>query len=284
MNVGLVLSGGFAKGAYQIGVLKALEEFVPAEEIKYYSCSSIGVLNGYAFATGKLKKAEEMWRGFCNKDNRIFINRILRSSILQQNITKIYDPETPLNSNFYCSLLNLRNRNIVYKDLSSVKDATLPAYMKASVAVPVFNHPVVINDESYYDGAFIDNIPVFPLVKHNIDYVICVYFDDTCYKFEDSYFDNKVIKIIFPGEGLIKNSLSISKEEVESMIEHGYNKGKFILKSIFAEGTDNLDFIYNAIEFLNKKEKKGSFRLTVDVLGTNLNKITKKLTRRKIIR
>ena len=33
MNIGLVLSGGMAKGAYQIGALRALNNFVPLNEI-----------------------------------------------------------------------------------------------------------------------------------------------------------------------------------------------------------------------------------------------------------
>ncbi|MBR4852805.1 MAG: patatin-like phospholipase family protein, partial [Clostridia bacterium] len=65
MNVGIVLAGGFAKGAYQVGALKAIREFVPMEDVKYISCASIGALNGYAYATQKLEKAEEMWKGFC---------------------------------------------------------------------------------------------------------------------------------------------------------------------------------------------------------------------------
>lgn len=51
MNIGLVLSGGMAKGAYQIGVLRAISEYIPISEIKYISCESIGVFNGYALLT-----------------------------------------------------------------------------------------------------------------------------------------------------------------------------------------------------------------------------------------
>ena len=46
MNIGLVLSGGMAKGAYQVGALKAINELFPKGSIKYISASSIGVLNG----------------------------------------------------------------------------------------------------------------------------------------------------------------------------------------------------------------------------------------------
>ena len=48
MNIGLVLAGGMAKGALQLGALYALSEFIPLEEIKYVSCASVGALNSYA--------------------------------------------------------------------------------------------------------------------------------------------------------------------------------------------------------------------------------------------
>ena len=70
-------------------------------------------------------------------------------------------------------------------------------YLRASVAMPVYNHAVQIESTAYYDGAMIDNIPVYPLLKHNLDYMICIYFDDICYKFENTYFDNKIVKISF---------------------------------------------------------------------------------------
>ena len=62
MNIGLVLSGGMAKGAYQIGALKALNNFVPLEEIKYISAASVGVLNGYAYATNNIENADTLRR------------------------------------------------------------------------------------------------------------------------------------------------------------------------------------------------------------------------------
>jgi len=49
VRVGLVLAGGMAKGAYEVGVLKAITNFIPKEAITHMSCASIGVLNGYAF-------------------------------------------------------------------------------------------------------------------------------------------------------------------------------------------------------------------------------------------
>lgn len=283
MNIGLVLSGGMAKGAYQIGALQALNNFIPLNEIKYISCASIGVLNGYAYATESLDCAEQMWKNICNNDTRFIISQILRSSMLQQNIKNLYDSDKKLQPTFYCSLLELSHRNVVYKDLSTVDSEKLPLYLKASVAMPVYNHSVQIDDNAYFDGAMIDNIPVFPLLKHNLDYIICIYFDDTCYKFENTYFDNKIIKITFPTENILKQSIIFKQDSIENMIKNGYERTTFLLKTIFSEGYDNLENIYRTIDYMNRNNKNNSLRITGDVLVTNLNKITQKLAKRKIL-
>ncbi|VVP38975.1 hypothetical protein PS850_04801 [Pseudomonas fluorescens] len=64
MKVGLVLSGGGAKGAYQVGVLKALREL--GTRIDAVSGASIGALNGAILASSPsldagIQRLEELW-------------------------------------------------------------------------------------------------------------------------------------------------------------------------------------------------------------------------------
>lgn len=287
MNIGLVLSGGMAKGAYQIGVLRALNSFIPLKEIKYMSCASIGVLNGYAYATENLDHAEQLWKSICNNNTRLVINQILRSSMLQQNITNLYAPEKALLPYFYCALFDFSHRNIVYKNLSSVDKNQIPLYLKASVAMPVYNRSVQLDDTAYFDGAMIDNIPIYPLLKHNLDYIICIYFDDTYYKFENTYFDNKIIKITFPCESALKQSVIFWQDSIEDMIRNGYDRTMYLLRSVFSEGYENLDYIYRTIDYMNQNNKNNSnkncLRITGDVLVTNLNKVTQKFINKKIV-
>ncbi len=282
MNIGLVLSGGMAKGAYQVGALKALNDFIPADEVKYISCASIGVLNGYAYASGKLDSAEDMWKNVCCENARLFVGQLLRSSMLQQGIQDIYSEADKLPAAFYCSLLDITHRKIIYKNLSSVPCRQIPLYLKASVAMPVYNQAVAIDRISYFDGAMVDNIPVFPLLKHNLDYIICIYFDDTCYKFENAYFDNKIIKLTFPCESILKQSLVFQQEKIETMIKDGFERTTDILSSILHKGYQDIEYICQAIECKNRNEIK-SLRITGDVLVTNLNKVTQKFAQRKII-
>jgi len=147
----------------------------------------------------------------------------------------------------------------------------------------VYNRAVQIEGTSYFDGAMIDNIPVYPLLKHNLDYIICVYFDDVCYNFENTYFNNKIIKITIPCESMLKQSLIFRRDRIEEMIDDGYERATYLLKAVFADGYEDSESVYKAIEQMNRDNRNHGFRVTGDVLVTNLNKLTQKLTKRKIL-
>ncbi len=282
MDIGLVLSGGMAKGAYQIGALKAIKKFIDPCDIKVISCSSIGVLNGYSFVTNKLQLAEKMWKNLCNNDNRSFINSVLRSSYLQQSITSLCNKKDKIPMPFFVSLLNFKERTITYNNLENIEPSFYPVYLRASVAMPIYNRAITINNQSFYDGAMVDNIPVFPLIKQKLDYIICIYFDDCCYTFENPYFDNKVVKITYPSKKTIIDSLSFNKESIEQMISYGYETAHNILQPIFVNYPNNIDCIYKYINFLNDTMGRKKLRITGDVLVTNINKVAQKLAKHKI--
>ena len=60
-KVGLVLEGGGGRGAYQIGVWRALRESGLEEYIAAVSGSSVGGLNAALFIQNDLEKAEKIW-------------------------------------------------------------------------------------------------------------------------------------------------------------------------------------------------------------------------------
>ena len=64
------------------------------------------------------------------------LTQFLRSDILQQDIIDLYDPNDSISCEFYCSLLELSTKNIVYKDLSKVdKDKILEYYLNTKVYI-----------------------------------------------------------------------------------------------------------------------------------------------------
>ena len=61
MKIGLVLSGGGGKGAYELGVWKALKELKIDKYIDVFSGTSIGAFNAILFAQDSIEKAEALW-------------------------------------------------------------------------------------------------------------------------------------------------------------------------------------------------------------------------------
>ena len=57
---GIVLEGGGAKGAYQVGAWRALVE--AGVKIKGISGTSVGALNGAMMCMGALDQAEKLWK------------------------------------------------------------------------------------------------------------------------------------------------------------------------------------------------------------------------------
>ena len=64
----LVFSGGGAKGAYEIGVWKALIELGLSDKITAISGTSVGALNALLFGQGDYEIAEKTWDNFTQKD------------------------------------------------------------------------------------------------------------------------------------------------------------------------------------------------------------------------
>ena len=61
MKVGLVLSGGGGKGAYELGVWKALVEMKLDKYIEVISGTSISAFNAALFAQGDMDNAQALW-------------------------------------------------------------------------------------------------------------------------------------------------------------------------------------------------------------------------------
>ena len=281
-HIGLVLSGGMGKGAYQIGALMALNEFFQPSDFEYVSAASIGVLNTYTYLTGNLRKAYDIWENVNLQGDKRFITSVLKSPFLQNIITEIIS-DVDIPNSFYIPLLDLLNRELNYYNLNSIPKSEIEYYLRASVAMPFYNKGISIDSKVLYDGAVVDNIPIFPVLKNNLDYVICIYFDDLNYVFENHVWDSKTIKLTFPDDKILSNSVNIKHDSIMLMLEEGYQRTKRILSSIFIAGTDNLNIIYEKINEMNAEKSKKSIRLTGDVVVTNMNKLTKKIVRNKRI-
>ncbi len=282
MKIGLVLSGGLAKGAFQIGALRAISEYFKPEDIEYISSSSVGALNAYAFSSDNLDVGARMWEDLTPGDEKILVTKVMKSDYLK-GCTLGLAQKHVLSKKQYVSVFRLKKMDVLYVDVGHKEPDEAALYLQAAVAMPVFSSAVKINRKKYYDGGTIDNIPVFPLLRHKLDYIICVYFDEY-FSFEKTEIDDKIIKITFgPDEKEKAKSIWFTKEGTERMMEEGYERAKAVLDRVFADGVDNLPKIYEHIKEIDGEHPERKLRVTVDVAIGCLNKMAKFISKRKII-
>lgn len=280
MNVGIVLSGGMAKGAYQIGALKAISEMISMDDIKCISCASIGALNGYSYIMNRLDEAEQMYLDLCMDESKLFVNQVLRGNTLQNDIKRICCREDVVDKEFYITLLNMSNKKLEYRNLYHENSGNVRKILKASVAMPICNKAVLVEDDKYFDGAMIDNIPIYPLLDKSLDFIICIYFDEEFYLFENQVFDEKVLKITFPAKNVLKESMVFKQYELERNIEQGYRHTHSLLWKVLPDGANTKDIRHRIGQYNGKNERQ--MRITGEMMVTNLNRVLQKFVRREI--
>jgi NTE family protein len=160
-SVGLVLSGGGARGFAHIGVMRALQEAKIA--VDSIGATSIGAIIGAGWAAGwsYQEMVERMRRTFVVSnplsDYTLPIISLVAgrkvSRLLRQEFgdTEIEDLRLP----FYCVSANLTNGQLAVHRRGQVW-----LWLRASIAIPGVLPPVCAEKQAYVDGATLNNLPV----------------------------------------------------------------------------------------------------------------------------
>lgn len=220
MKLGLVLGGGLGKGAFQLGALKALAEVFPPETFSCISTSSIGIMNGLAFVTGQLAEAEYIWTHIEFNGMHGFAKFVRKPDYYERMFSRIRELRIPIPA-FYSSYLAIPKPKLHYVNLAEMEEGQYSDYLRAGVAMPPFCRPVPVNGVKGIDGAVVDNIPVLPVLEHDCDYIIAIYFDEDDYRFVSPEVDRKVLRLNIMDEGIIKGTFCFDREYVDSLLEKG---------------------------------------------------------------
>ena len=282
-KVGLLLSGGLSKGAYQIGALRAIEKYFAPEDFAFVSASSVGALNAQSFLTGHTDEMRAFWEG-ANADSpkRKSIVRFLHDSYVpdaMHRVAALGQSRVP----FYVPLMQSRERTIYYADLSKIPPEQMDTYISAAVAVPAVYPAVEIDGVKYADGGWLDNMPLFPLPLCEPDYVIALYFDKYDYFFVNKDLNRRIIRINFPNNSIIADSLFIDHTSVMKMIASGEEYAAEVLERIVWDARDDAETVLARIEEDRIAHKKGRNRLTADRMLNGLGKMTKGLWKRALL-
>lgn len=205
LKVGLVLSGGGAKGLAHIGVLKVLEE--AGVRVDYVGGTSAGAMIGSLYASGynaieidsilrsydylkliqnpnsrnlysfyQKENSEKYTLSLPVKNGSIGLpvalsrgqNMLNEMSILTKHVHNITDfKKLPIP--FYCIATNIETgkQKILEKGF-------LPQVVRASGAFPSVFEPVIINGEHLVDGGIVNNFPVDVMRSKDVDVIIGV--------------------------------------------------------------------------------------------------------------
>jgi NTE family protein len=173
MAIGLVLSGGGARGISHLGVLEALDEY--GLHPSHISGTSAGAIIGALYAAGY-----QPWEilNFIVKTKifKFFKPDTSFTGLLRMESTeKIYEQMFRENS-FDCLNipLTIAATDIEHGETAYFSEGELIRPLQASSCVPVLFAPVEINGKYYVDGGILNNLPVEPLLG-KYDYIIGVH-------------------------------------------------------------------------------------------------------------
>ena len=173
----LVLAGGGAKGSYQVGVWRALQELEWTPAI--ITGASVGTLNGCMFASGKADEVEQLWRTMENHDVldvpatrdadelRAFFLDVIRSGGLDvqplaEQIDAMIDEEAVRRSpiRFGLVMTEMATMRSVQCQIEDIPAGQLKEYLLASSACFPALRPREIDGVKYIDGGWRDNMPL----------------------------------------------------------------------------------------------------------------------------
>ncbi|MBE0352827.1 MULTISPECIES: patatin-like phospholipase family protein [Pseudoalteromonas] len=206
-KLGLVFSGGGGKGAYQIGVWKALNEFGIAKNVEAVAGTSVGGLNAALFTAGDYSSAEQLWLDIApskvltlkTEDIALAVSKFaigaylpgvapkalmtlssliggagafsqdgLAELIYQSNVCNAIDND---NLPLHLCALTAKNGELVYPQLNTLSAEDKQKWLLATSAIPAVFKAVEIDSTNYVDGgvlpSYSNNTPYKPLVEQH---------------------------------------------------------------------------------------------------------------------
>jgi NTE family protein len=174
-TVSLVLGSGGARGLAHIGVINWLEEH--DFQIVSVSGSSIGALVGGIYAIGKLEEFEHWVRAISttdilrlldlsfDRDGLVRGERIIETLRNLIGDSQIEDLPIP----FTAVATNVAIEKEVWLNSGSLFDA-----IRASISLPMFFKPAVIDGVQLLDGGILNPVPIAPTFNDESDLTIAV--------------------------------------------------------------------------------------------------------------
>lgn len=197
---GLVLEGGGAKGAYQIGAWKALRE--AGVKIRGVAGTSVGALNGALICMDDMERAEHLWNTisyskvmdvndeqmghlFAKDLEPEMLREVLRETLriladggtditplrhlIEENIDEDKIRRSPVE--FYSCTYSVTDRMELDVDMKQVPEGQMQDMLLASSYLPVFKN-VKLHGKTYVDGGVTNVLPINALLNRGYEDLI----------------------------------------------------------------------------------------------------------------
>ena len=260
----IALEGGGARGAYQVGVWRALEE----AGIRYNAVSgtSVGAINGALMAMRDLNQAEQIWKdirfsqiinvddadmgrllsgGFENLEQvksafqtvkSIVKDRGLDVEPLRNMLAERVDEERIRTSGveLYLTTVSITDKKELEIDAKDLEPGQLKDMIMASAYHPAFKQ-TPLGGKSYADGGFYDLVPISALVSRGHKNLIVIRLNSFGIERRVKIPEDVTITTIAPRESL-GNVLNFSSEQSAQNMVLGFYDAQKVLYGL--EGQD----------------------------------------------
>ena len=300
-KIGLVLSGGGAKGFAHIGVLKVLEQ--AGIKIDYIGGTSMGAVVGGLYATGysanqidsifKTTNFDKLLQDFIPRSSKNFYekrNDELYAVVLPFNKFKIGIPEALSKGMYNYNLLSSITRNVRHeRDFNRLKipflciatniengeevilnKGNLAQDLIASSAFPSLFSPVDLDGKLLIDGGVANNYPIEALRKMGADIIIGVDVQDGLSDKKDLKEATRILGQISALQTIEKMKKKIKdtdiyiKPDIKEFSIISFDKGQDIIR----KGEEAAFAVYEKLKLLGNKEEfvKNNLKISSDTI------------------
>jgi NTE family protein len=266
-KLGLCLTGGGARGGYQIGAIKAIEDLGLLDNVEAYSGTSIGAANAAVVASRGVDAAYDIWlslpkdnmprKGKDKEQEKGFNlqldNGLYSMEIFEDVMVSAVDYEALRKKEVYATiseggsadkgileLLKLsldyyikKEPHAQYLPLHKLSDKRIHKGIVASCSIPIFFSPVTMDGKKFYDGGVFDNTPVKPLVENGCDEIIVIHLHKNRSQVRKEDYPNVTFHEIRHSKAReLGRILKFSKKQTKQLYQYGYEDAKNYFSSL----------------------------------------------------